>query len=295
MSGMISSAKHTLYLVATPIGNREDMSARAISVLKGVERVYAEDTRHSGPLMRHFGVTSRLVSLHEHNEQARVPEVLEFLRAGGSAALISDAGTPLINDPGYRIVRACLQAGITVSPVPGASALTAALCVSGLPTDRFTYAGFPPAKRNNRRTWLAPLLAAPETLVLYESPHRIVATLQDIASLCDARRELTLARELTKRHESILHGTPARVLEQTLVDEQRQRGEFVLVISGAERIGHDAADPIALDTLLEVLLKHLPLKTAARCVAELHDIPRGQAYDRGLELQAAKKRATDDD
>lgn len=289
VSGVISIAEHTLYLVATPIGNRDDMSARAIAILKRVQRIYAEDTRHSLPLMQYFGVASRLISLHEHNEEARVPEILAFLQAGGSAALISDAGTPLINDPGYRLVRACLRVGVKVSPVPGASALTAALSVSGLPTDRFTFAGFPPAKRNNRRPWLAPLLAAPESLVLYESPHRIVATLEDIGSLAGPERELTLARELTKRHETILHGSLGEVLEKTLADDQQQRGEFVLVIGGGEAPAIGGESPIALDTLLGVLLKHLPLKTAARCAAELHGIARKQAYDRGLALQAAGK------
>ena len=282
--GMCSSAKHTLYLVATPIGNRDDLSARAITTLRCVERIYAEDTRHSAPLLRHHGITTRLWSLHEHNEAARVDEILAFLHDGGCAALISDAGTPLISDPGYRLVRACLQAQLCVSPVPGPSALTAALSICGLPTDRFTYAGFPPARRAARRQWLAPLLAEPVSLVLYESPHRIVATLEDLQTMAGAAREITLARELTKRYESILHGSISEVLAATQADAQRQRGEFVLVVAGADATLSE--DNASLDRLLEVLLKHLPLGTASRCAAELQGISRKQAYDRGLQLRA---------
>lgn len=277
--------KHTLYIVATPIGHRDDLSARAVHTLRGVDRIYAEDTRHSSVLLRHHGINTRVFALHEHNEASRIDDVLEHLHSGGCAALISDAGTPLISDPGYRIVRACLQANLRVSPVPGPSALTSALSVSGLPTDRFQFVGFPPARSSARRQWILALAAVPHTLVVYESPHRILATLADLADVLGEQREMTLARELTKRFETILHGSIATVLSTVQADDNQQRGEFVLVIGGNPVQSNADTLGVDLDRLLQSLLAHMPVKTVARCAADFFGITRKQAYDRALFLQ----------
>lgn len=281
------SSEHTLYIVATPIGNRDDLSPRAIDVLQHVDRIYAEDTRHSLPLLRHHGIDTRIWALHDHNEESQIEWVLEHLRSGASAALISDAGTPLISDPGFRLVRACQREAIRVSPIPGASALTAALSVSGLPTDRFQFVGFPPARGSARKNWLSSLASLPHTLIIYESPHRIVDSIADLVSVFGADRVLTVARELTKRFETLLHGTAEDVLARIKADPNQQRGEFVLVVAGYEADDADVGSSSSadLDKTLSVLLEHLPVKTVARCAAELCGVSKKQAYDRALKLQ----------
>ncbi|MEE9321866.1 MAG: 16S rRNA (cytidine(1402)-2'-O)-methyltransferase [Granulosicoccus sp.] len=278
------ATQHTLYIVATPIGHRQDLSMRAVEILSSVSRIYAEDTRHSQQLLRHYGIETRLHALHEHNEAARAQAVVKYLQTGGSAALITDAGTPLISDPGYRLVRACHDAGIVVSPIPGASALTAALSVSGLPTDRFLFVGFPPAKSAARRQWLEPLAVAGHTLILFESPHRIVGSLSDLAEVLGADREMTLARELTKRFETLIHGRIDEVLLRVKEDPNQQRGEFVLVVAGSSSAVLSASET-ETDRLLLTLLKHMPVKTVAKCAAEISGISRKQAYDRAIDLQ----------
>ncbi len=281
-------SESTLYIVATPIGHRDDLSARAIDLLRQVDRIYAEDTRHSLPLLRHHGIDTRTWALHEHNEESRIDMVKEHLQTGASAALITDAGTPLISDPGFRLVRACQRDGIRVSPVPGPCAVTAALSVSGLPTDRFQFVGFPPARSGARKTWLQPLAQLPHTLVIYESPHRIVECLADIADIVGDTRPMTLARELTKRFETVLHGTVNEVAAAVSEDSNQQRGEFVLVLGGTsteDALGGENAPVIDLDKTILVLLQHLPVKTVARCTAELCGVTRKLAYDRALELQ----------
>lgn len=281
-------SESTLYIVATPIGNRDDLSARAIELLQHVDRIYAEDTRHSLPLLRHHGIDTRTWALHEHNEESRISMVIEHLNSGASAALITDAGTPLISDPGFRLVRACQREGIRVSPVPGPCAVTAALSVCGLPTDRFQFVGFPPARSSARKTWLQPLSQLAHTLVIYESPHRIVDCLADIAETVGAERPMTLARELTKRFETVIHGTVREVLDAVLADANQQRGEFVLVLGSPSTILNDDVGQLAtvdLDKTILVLLQHLPVKSVARCTAELCGVTRKLAYDRALELQ----------
>ncbi|PID63293.1 MAG: 16S rRNA (cytidine(1402)-2'-O)-methyltransferase [Gammaproteobacteria bacterium] len=308
----------TLYIVATPIGNRGDITHRAIEVLNGVDCIYAEDTRHSQTLLAHHGIATRRVALHEHNEKTRVATVLEALAAGGSAALISDAGTPLVSDPGYRLVRACHAAGIRVSPVPGPSALIAALSVSGLATDRFEFLGFPPAKASARKRWLGANANATHTLVLYESTHRILAALADIAAVFGPEREMCLARELTKRFETLVRGSVAEVIAALEDDPVQRKGEFVLVLSGAgsgvpEQSGEvevrsssaevaagSAAEPHpgvlggravgvstgpGMDAMISALLPELPLKRIARVVADLYGRPKREVYDRALLLQ----------
>ena len=276
-------AKHTLYIVATPIGHRDDVSIRAIDLLKNVDRILAEDTRHSGILLRHHGISTPMVSLHEHNESERVKSVINWLEAGESLALISDAGTPLISDPGYRLVRDCLQAGLNVSPVPGASALLAALSVSGLPTDAFRFVGFPPSKSAARRRWLNDLKTDSDTLVLYESPHRILASLDDVFGVFGPMREMTLARELTKQFETVIHGRIPEVIERVKADTNQTRGEFVLVIAGCDEA--NAVASIELDSLISALADHLPPKTVARCAADLLKVPKQEAYRRVLEMK----------
>jgi 16S rRNA (cytidine1402-2'-O)-methyltransferase len=260
---------------------------RAVETLSSVSRIYAEDTRHSQHLLRHHGIETRLHALHEHNEAARAQAVVRYLQTDGSAALITDAGTPLISDPGYRLVRACHEAGITVSPIPGASALTAALSVSGLPTDRFLFVGFPPAKSTARRRWFESLAAAGHTLVMFESPHRIVDSLSDLREVFGADREMTLARELTKRFETLIHGKADDVLLRVKEDPDQQRGEFVLVVAGNSSAIQSASEA-ETDHLLLTLLKHMPVKTVARCAAEMTGMSRKQAYDRAIALQGKR-------
>ena len=282
------SSEQILYVVATPIGHRDDMSSRAIEVLRHVDRIYAEDTRHSLTLLRHHGIDAKLLAFHEHNEQAQADLVVEHLRAGHSAALISDAGTPLISDPGYRLVRACQRAGVRVSPVPGPCALVCALSVCGLPTDRFQYVGFAPARRAARKLWLQPLAQLTHTQVLYESPHRIVDCLEDIVDVFGASRELCLARELTKRFETIMRADAAQILANVRADANQQKGEFVIVIGGAVARGDNGnggAAELQLDATLKTLLNHLPVKGAAKVAAELFSLNKREVYDRALLIQ----------
>ena len=280
------SSEQILYIVATPIGNRADISARAIEVLSNVNRIYAEDTRHSLPLLKHHGIDTPVTALHEHNEQAQVDVVLAYLRNGHSAALISDAGTPLISDPGFRLVRACQKEGIKVSPVPGACAITAALCVCGLPTDRFQYVGFAPHKRAARMVWLQQLVNLPHTQVLYESPHRIVDCVSDICDVYGETRELCIARELTKRFETVMHGTTADIKARVAEDANQQRGEFVIVIAGKPVSADAGADSVLeLDRTLRVLLEYLPVKSAAKAAADIFSMNKRDAYERALTLQ----------
>jgi len=271
-------------VVATPIGNRDDLSGRAVKILSECHCIYAEDTRHSRPLLQYHGIKAPLRSLHEHNEAARAEAIVSELQTQGSVAIISDAGTPLISDPGYRIVRACQDAGIPVSPVPGASALVAALSVAGLATDRFLYVGFPPSKSVARKAWLGEFADQTSTLVLYESPHRILATLGDIVQVFGKQREMTLARELTKRFETVIRASSETVLKTVQQDDQQQRGEFVLVISGKDERSSLSPEHADITALLKTLLKHMPLKTAAKVASELTGAPRKLVYELGVGL-----------
>jgi len=276
--------KNTLYVVATPIGNKDDISLRAIETLRSVDRIYAEDTRHSSVLLRHHGIATPTVSLHEHNEEQRIASVVAFLQAGNSAAIISDAGTPLISDPGYRLVRACIDGDLAVCPIPGASALTAALCVSGLPTDRFQYVGFPPARETARAQWLARLATTPETLIMYEARHRISATLQAIEEVCGSERRACVARELTKRFETLHHGSIMQIRHAMSKDDMQLKGEFVIVLAGYQAVA-DEANLDKARQALEILLPHLPIKVAVKCVVELLDVPRKATYNLAVELR----------
>jgi 16S rRNA (cytidine1402-2'-O)-methyltransferase len=273
-----------LYVVATPIGNLGDVSARAREILAGVSVVAAEDTRHSGRLLRELGLERPLVSLHEHNERARVGELVSRLRAGESIALISDAGTPLLSDPGYLLVAAAVEAGIAVSPVPGPSAAIAALSASGLPCDRFCFEGFLPARAAARRKRLAALAAEQRTLVLYEAPHRIAECLADLVAACGAGRQACIARELTKRYESFYRGTLGELAARAASEPDLARGESVVVVAGAPPSEPGTAE---LDDMLEVLLRHLPPSAAAAAAASLAGVRRSDAYARALALTRA--------
>ena len=275
------SGSGVLYVVATPIGNMADISARARETLAAASAVAAEDTRHSGRLLRELGLERPLVSLHEHNERARTAELIERLRAGESIALVSDAGTPLVSDPGYLLVAAAIEAGITVTPVPGPSAAIAALSAAGLPSDRFCFEGFLPSRAAARRRRLAELAAEPRTLVLYEAPHRIADCLADLAQALRPSRRACVAREITKRFESFYRGSLGELAERAKGDPDLARGESVVLVEGAPPAEPSAAQ---LDATLAILLRHLPPSAAAAAAASLTGVRRGDAYARALAL-----------
>ena len=277
----------TLYVVATPLGNLEDLSPRARRVLGEVKLVAAEDTRHSRNLLSYFGISTPLISCHEHNERASVDKIIAGLMGGEDIALISDAGTPLISDPGYRVVRAAHERGIKVVPVPGPSALVCALSAAGLPTDRFVFEGYPPEKPAGRRTYLKTLRPESRTLVFYEAPHRIVGFLEDAVSALGAEREAAVARELTKKFETIKSDTLGGLLDWIRADPDQQKGEFVVIIAGAT--GTREESPLDVEALLETLLEELPLKKAAAVAAKISGKGRNELYELGLRMQGKKE------
>ncbi len=266
----------TLFIVATPIGNLADLSPRALETLRQVAAICAEDTRRSGQLLAHFGIERPLVALHEHNEDALAQRIVTRLQAGESLALVSDAGTPLVSDPGYRVVRAARAAGIPVSPVPGACAAIAALSVAGLPSDRFVFEGFLPAKASARRDHLAQLAGETRTLVFYESSHRIAESLADMRAAFGDERPAVLARELTKLFETVLDGNLADLQRKVDTDDNQRKGEFVVIVQGA---GEDADAQIAEGRRVYALLNaHLPPSAAAKLAAEITGAPRKALY-----------------
>lgn len=282
----------TLYVVATPIGHLGDVSARAREVLGAVAVVAAEDTRHSGRLLQALGLSRPMLSLHEHNERERTAAVIARLQAGEDVALVSDAGTPLVSDPGFALVRAAIEAGLRVVPVPGPCAAIAALSVAGLPTDRFCFEGFLPARPAARRARLQELAGESRTLVFYEAPQRLRAALEDAAAAVGARRRAVVARELTKLHESTYHGSLAELASRAGEDMDMSRGEIVLLVAGAEaRAAEEAAD---LDRTLRVLLESMPASRAAAVAARLLGARRNDCYRRALELMGGPPDEDDD-
>ena len=273
----------TLYIVATPIGNLDDITLRAIDTLKRVDLIAAEDTRHSGLLLQHLGIKAKLFSLHDHNEQEKAQVLIEKLQAGLSIALISDAGTPLINDPGYHLVKACRENGIKVVPIPGACAAIAALSVAGLPSDKFIYEGFLPAKSKARQNSLASLITEPRTMIFYESTHRLLETLKDMQTIFGADKQIVLAKELTKTWETIVSFPVNELIDWLNQDASRQKGEFVLIVAGYTESNKDI-DPKAINTL-KLLQKELPLKKAAAITAEIYGLKKNQLYQIGLNLE----------
>ena len=273
-----------LYVVATPIGNLQDLSARALQVLRSVSLIAAEDTRHSKKLLTHYGIGTRMMALHEHNERDITAGLLRHLAAGEDVALVSDAGTPLISDPGFYLVRAAREAQVRVVPVPGASALVAALSVAGLPSDRFLFEGFLPSKQAARRQRLQELAAVTVTLVVYESSHRICASLRDMVECLGGDRQATVARELTKTFETLLHGSLDELLQRVESDADQQKGEFVVLIQGAVLPERSVVDTETL-RMLDVMLAELPLKQAAGLLAKISGLSKNMLYDEGLKLK----------
>ncbi len=273
----------TLYIVPTPIGNLGDITQRALTVLSGVDLIAAEDTRHTGLLLQHFAINARLFALHDHNEQQKAETLLAKLRDGQSIALVSDAGTPLINDPGYHLVRLCRDAGINVVPLPGACAAITALSAAGLPSDRFCYEGFLPAKSKGRCDTLRALEQEPRTLIFYESTHRLLESLQDMVNVWGEARYVVLAREITKTWESIYGAPVGELLAWVQEDEHRRKGEMVLIVEGYHA-EEDALPPEALRTLA-LLQKELPLKKAAQLTAEIHNVKKNALYKYALQQQ----------
>ena len=266
----------TLFIVATPIGNLGDMGPRALETLRSVAAICAEDTRHTRQMLGHFGIDKPLLALHEHNESDVADKLVARLLTGESLALVSDAGTPLVSDPGFRLVRAARAAGIKVSPVPGPSALIAAMSVAGLPSDRFVFEGFLPAKASARRERLAALAGEPRTLVFYESSHRIEDALADFMVAFGGDRPAVLARELTKLFETVLDGTLTELHARVQSDDNQRKGEFVLLVQGA---GADTdAKVIEGRRVYATLSQHLPPSTAAKVAAEITGAPRKALY-----------------
>lgn len=279
----MKDATAALYIVATPIGNLADISARAIEVLSSVDLIAAEDTRHSKYLLQHHGIETSTISLHEHNEQQRSELLLSRIAAGESIALISDAGTPLISDPGFRLVNMAREQGIKVVPIPGACAVITALSASGLSAERFAFEGFLPPKSTARRQVLEKLANEPRTLIFYESPKRMVASLQDMLAVFGADRKACLARELTKMFETIVTLPLAELVEVVINDPNHQKGEIVLLIEGQSTVVD--SDEAEQARVLQILLAEVPLKQAASITASILGIKKNKAYDMALKLQ----------
>jgi len=265
-------------VVATPIGNLGDLSSRARAALVAADLIAAEDTRRTGALLAAIGVSGTLISLHDHNETGRIEELVRELAAGKVIALVSDAGTPLLSDPGYHLVHAAAEAGIDIRAIPGASALTAALSIAGLPTDRFVFEGFLPARAGERRAALARLSAETRTLVFFEAPHRIAATLADLAQLFGAQRRAVVAREITKLHESVYRGTLADLAATSIEEPNMARGEITLLVDGAAGTGEQGADRALLARALKLLLAEMPPARAAAVAAQIAGVKRSEAY-----------------
>jgi 16S rRNA (cytidine1402-2'-O)-methyltransferase len=280
---MNSNQSGTLYVVATPIGNLGDMVPRAVEILQTVKAIACEDTRHSKKLLDHFRIDTPLMAYHDHSDKKSSHKILTQLSAGNDIALISDAGTPLISDPGYRLVLAARQQGINVIPVPGACAAIAALSVAGLPTDRFRFVGFLPAKSTQRKKVLQELAAVPETVVFYEAPHRILDTLKDSVEVFGAEHSGFIARELSKTFETYLHGTLAELVSIVEADSNQQRGEIVLVLACREET--ESTVTVDGERVLRLLLAELPTAKAAALTAKITGGDKKQFYQMALALK----------
>jgi 16S rRNA (cytidine1402-2'-O)-methyltransferase len=272
----------TLYIVATPIGNLEDMTFRAVRILQTVNLIAAEDTRHTGKLLQHFQIKTPQISYHEHNRQSRIPELLEYMANGQAIALVSDAGMPGISDPGYELVIACIDAGITVVPIPGASAVITALSAAGLPTDRFVFEGFLPAKAGKRREYLESLQTESRTLIFYESPYRLQESLQDLATVWGGDRQIVLARELTKLYEEFWRGTIAEAIAH--YSQREPQGEYTLVVAGNPPVHPQLTEEQLKAELLHIMTQGISRSQASRQLAKITSLPRRQLYQLALSL-----------
>ena len=272
-----------LYVVATPIGNLDDMSARAISVLKSVDRIAAEDTRHSAKLLKHFGISVPCTAYHDHSERQLCVTLIDQIKQGASLALISDAGTPLVNDPGYHLVKLAHEQGITVVPVPGACAVITALSASGLPSDRFTFEGYLPAKSAARCKKLQSLLTESRTMIFYETPHRIVDSLKDVLEVFGEDRKAVVARELTKRYETIKRDSVGKLSDWVTSDNNQQKGEFVLLLEGVQLKAESREISSEADRVLGLLLDELPASQAAALASKITGVKKNLLYKHALD------------
>jgi len=278
-----SIEKNVLYVVATPIGNLKDVTYRAVEILSQVDHIAAEDTRHSARLLKQYQIHAPCSALHEHNERQIAHRIIEKIKQGESWAVISDAGTPVVSDPGYFLIKEARDQGIKVVPVPGPNAAIAALSASGMPSDRFAFEGFLPAKSAARQKHLQALTGESRTMVFYESPHRLLDTLQGMVDIFGADRRMVFARELTKTFETILQGSIAHILQTVSEDTQQQKGEMVLIVAGAEPLpqgSHEQAD-----TVLSVLLQELPLKQAAALASKITGVKKNELYQKALAMK----------
>jgi 16S rRNA (cytidine1402-2'-O)-methyltransferase len=281
----VQEIKGTLYIVATPIGNLGDITHRAIQTLTEANKIYAEDTRNSRKLLTHYDIRTPLTSLHEHNEKQRINEIRAALENGENIALISDAGTPLISDPGYKLVHEIGKTNLKITPIPGASAIITALSVAGLPTDKFTFEGFLPAKPQNRIQTLKANLNEKRTQVYYESSHRITASIENMCEIMGEEREVTLARELTKVYEQLFRGTLTELKHWIKEDPNRTRGEFVVIIKGNTNTTDSSTNEINTQHLLKTLINELPIKQAANIAAKLTGEKKNKLYKMAMEIK----------
>lgn len=270
-----------LYIVATPIGNMQDITLRAIEVLKRVDRIAAEDTRHSMPLLKHFSIEKPIISMHEFNERERFGAILDYLEEGESIALISDAGTPLISDPGFHLVREAKKAGFKVVPVPGACAAIAALSAAGLPTDKFTFEGFLPPKVEARKNRLTQLLHEPRTMIFYEAPHRLLSALQSMSDVFGSSRHAVVAREMTKTHESVLSSSLEELIAIYEAKPSTIKGEIVILVAGIDEEASESKEVIP-ENVLDILLEELPLKQAASLASKITGERKNVLYELAL-------------
>lgn len=271
-----------LYLVGTPIGNLEDMTFRGVRILQSVDAIAAEDTRHTGKLLQHFQITTPQISYHEHNQQQRIPELIAKLQQGKSIALVTDAGMPSISDPGYLLVKACAEAGITVIPIPGATASITALSAAGLPTDRFVFEGFLPTKGKERRQCLEELRTETRTVIFYEAPHRVRDSLKDLAAVLGVERQIVLARELTKMHEEFWRGTIAEAI--AYYNQKEPQGEYTLVVAGSSPETPVITETVLKEELQALLAEGMTRSQASQHLSQVTSLPRRQIYQLALEL-----------
>ncbi|MBD2295635.1 16S rRNA (cytidine(1402)-2'-O)-methyltransferase [Anabaena sphaerica FACHB-251] len=273
----------TLYIVGTPIGNLEDMTFRAVRILQSVDMIAAEDTRHTGKLLQHFQIKTPQMSYHEHNRNSRIPEILEYLKYGKAIALVSDAGMPGISDPGYELIKACVDVEIDVVPIPSATAAITALSASGLPTNRFIFDGFLPAKSQQRREYLESLLTETRTLVFYESPHRLRETLQDLADILGSDRQIVIARELTKLYEEFWRGTIADAIAH--YQQKEPQGEYTLLVAGIEPSKPQITESELKAELLAMIKQGISRSQASRQLAKEISISRNKLYQLALTIE----------